>query len=143
MLNAKSARRAAANAISSSREGSSMKRYFFFAVLFPPAFMNTLLVFAQPAGLLQYYLAGYFVAIVPALLIALFDGIFERRSAPMRAAVCALAALVSMPALFLAFDVATAWQAAKLSLCAGVTGFICTMAYVQLTGVFPRLREQT
>jgi hypothetical protein len=119
-----------------------MKRYFFFAMLFPPAFMNTLLAVARPADLLHYFLAGYFVAIAPALLIALIDGILERRPAPLRAGFAALIALISTPALFLAFDAATAWQAAQLSACAGIVGFLCTMAYVQLTSVFPRLREQ-
>ena len=44
-----------------------MKRHFFFATLFPPLFMNTLLVAAKPGDLLHYFLTGYFVAIVPAL----------------------------------------------------------------------------
>ncbi len=118
-----------------------MKRYFFFATLFPPAFMNTLLVVARPTDLLQYFLAGYFVAMVTALLIALIDGVLEKRPAPVRAGYAALSALVSMPAMFLAFEAATAWHAVQLSVCAGVVGFLCTMAYVQLTGVFAMLRD--
>jgi hypothetical protein len=142
MLNAENARQAEANALLRTREGSSMKRYFFFAILFPPAFMNTLLTVARPPDLLHYFLAGYFVAMVPALLIALLDGVLERKPAAVRAGFCALIALMSMPVMFFAFNAASAWQAAQLSLCAAVTGFICTMAFVQLSNRFPVLREQ-
>lgn len=119
-----------------------MQRYFFFAILFPPAFMNTLLVSARPDSLMHYFLAGYFVAIVPALAIGFVDGVLSHKPAAMRAACAAACGLLITPALFLSFDAATAWQAVQISVCAALTGFICTMAHAQLGAVFPRLREQ-
>lgn len=120
-----------------------MQRYFFFATLFPPAFMNTLLVSARPDSLFHYFVAGYFVAIVPALAIGFADAMLSDKPAVARAGCAAACGLLIAPALFLAFDAATAWQAAQISVCAALTGFICAMAYAQLGVVFPRiLREQ-
>jgi len=118
-----------------------MKRYFFFAALFPPMFMNTLLVSARPADLLHYFIAGYFVAIVPALAAAFVDAILEHKPPVMRAGYCALCALVTTPALFLAFE-ATAWQATQIAVCAGLAGFICAMGYVRLAAVLPWLQDK-
>ena len=50
-----------------------MKRFFFFALLFPPALMDLMLVLAHPVSLPRYFLSGYVVAAVPALLVALVD----------------------------------------------------------------------
>jgi hypothetical protein len=143
MLNAKSAMRSSENGLLLSLgEAFPMKRHFFFATLFPPLFMNTLLVAAKPGDLLHYFLAGYFVAIVPALTMAFIDAVFEDKPAVHRAGCSAICGLVATPLLFLAFEAATAWQAIQISVCAGLVGFICTMAYIQLTRAFPKLREQ-
>lgn len=119
-----------------------MKRYFFFALLFPPAFMNLLLTVARPADLLQYFLAGYFVAILPALMIAFLDGILESRSAPVRAGWSGLVGFVLTPAPFLAFESATAWQAAQIAVCGGIVGFLCTMALIQIAGAWNAMGER-
>lgn len=119
-----------------------MKRYFFFAALVPPAFMNILLASARPTDLLQYFIAGYFVAIVPAMTMAFVDAVFAHKRAVVRAGYAAACGLVMTPVLFLAFDAAAPWQAAQISVCAALAGFICTMAYVQITAVLPILREQ-
>jgi glucose uptake protein GlcU len=119
-----------------------MKHYFFFAALFPPVFMNTLLVSARPVDLLHYFLAGYFVAMVPALTAAFIDAMLEHKPAVMRAGCCALGALVTAPVLFLAFESATAWQAIQIAICSGLAGFIGTMAYIQLAAVFPKLQDK-
>lgn len=119
-----------------------MKRYFFFAALFPPMFMNTLLTAARPADLLHYFIAGYFVAMVPALMAAFADALLEDRRAALRAAACAACGLILTPALFLGFEAANAWQAVQLAVCAALAGFICAMAYIQLAGRFPLLQDK-
>ena len=118
-----------------------MKRYFFFALLFPPAFMNLLLTVARPADLLHYFLAGYFGAILPALTIAFIDGILESGSAPVRAGWSGLVGFVLTPVPFLAFESATAWQAAQIAVCGGIVGFLCTMALIQFADAWTLLRE--
>lgn len=102
-----------------------MKRYFFFALLFPPAFMNLLLVQAHPDNLARFLLAGYVVAIVPALLVALTDELLERRSLGIRATGCMLTALISAP-LFLATP---SLQAAPIGVFAAIVALICFVAF--------------
>ena len=74
-----------------------MKRLFFFALVFPPGVMDLLLIHARPSRLAIYFIAGYVIEIIPALLIALTYEISERKSPLVRAGWCALAGFVLTP----------------------------------------------
>ena len=114
-----------------------MKRYFFFALFFPPAFMDLMLVAARPANLMSYFIAGYVVAIVPAVLIAFVDEMFERHSLSVRAASCGLAGGFLSVALFSLAAIAngaipSVWQALQVIACGAVVGAICVLTFCRM-----------
>lgn len=106
-----------------------MKRYFFFALFYPPAFMNLLLLQAQPDSFVHYFLSGYVVSIVPALLTALADEFLERRNLCVRAAGCMLVGFLSAPVALASHSM----QVVQLAVFGAIVSFICFAAYHRLT----------
>ena len=82
-----------------------MKRYFFFVLFFPAAFMNLMLVQASPSSLVKYFLAGYVVAVLPAMLMVLICEMATNRSPTYKAGWCAVAAFITSPLML-----ATPWK---------------------------------
>ena len=114
-----------------------MKRYFFFALFFPPAFMDLMLVAARPANLMSYFVAGYVVAIVPAVLIAFVDEMFERHSLSVRTASCSLAGGFLSVALFSLVGIAngaipSVWQSLQIIACGAVVAAICVLTFCRM-----------
>jgi peptidoglycan/LPS O-acetylase OafA/YrhL len=109
-----------------------MTRTFFYVLVFPPAFMNLMLVHAAPDNLLRYFLAGYLVAAVPGAAIALTDEMLARATVPKRANWCGLVGLLSAPmAMGLLADLGP-FGDLLTSLCGGLAAFLCTLAYAKV-----------
>jgi hypothetical protein len=114
-----------------------MRRLIFFALAFPPGVMYLLLIQTRPTRVAFYFIAGYIIEIVPALLIALTDEVAERKSPLVRAGWCALAGFVLTPIPVWLLD---AYRGAAPSLrqcleigCAGaLVAFLCAIAIYQL-----------
>jgi|SRR5215213_5885336 hypothetical protein len=123
-----------------------MKRYFFFALFFPPAFMDLMLVAARPANLMSYFVAGYVVAIVPAVLIAFVDEMFERHSLSVRTALCSLAGGFLSVALFSLAGIAnggisSVWLLLQIIACGAVVAAICVLTFCKMGET--RVKAQT
>src|SRR4051812_11355632 len=86
------------------REREAMARYFFYILLFPPALMNLLLVQTHPSNLARYMIAGYVLAALPAMAVALTDELCARASNAVRAAWCGLTGLLVSPMVVAAFQ---------------------------------------
>ena len=117
-----------------------MKRYFFFALFFPPAFMNLTLVAARPDHLAFYLVAGYVAAILPAMLIALLDEALERRKPATRAGWCGLAGGLGSIASFWIPGFSTGavpglWQSLEISAFGGIAAFLCVVAFCKMSRV--------
>lgn len=112
-----------------------MKRHFFFALVFPPAFMDLMLVQTRPSNLAAYFVAGFVIATVPALLVALIDEALIRHSLTVRAAWCAVAAFASTPFAFWFFESNAPSLPGYLQ--TGGTGalvaFLCVVAFARIT----------
>jgi len=109
-----------------------MARIFFYVLVFPPAFMNLMLVHAAPDNLLRYFLAGYLVAAVPGAAVALTDEMLARASVPKRAGWCGLVGLLSAPvAMGLLADLSLLVQL-QASLSGGLAAFLCALAFASL-----------
>src|SRR5262249_50907661 len=103
-----------------------------YVLVFPPVFMNLLLVQAAPSDLLRYFLAGYLVAAAPAAAIALTDEMLARTSAASRAGWCGMVGLLAAPGtmgLLADFGMIGYVQAA---LSGGVAAFLCALACAKL-----------
>ena len=114
-----------------------MNRYFFFAFFFLPAFMDLMLVAARPANLMSYFVAGYVVAIVPAVLIAFVDEMFERHSLSVRAASCSLAGGFLAVGLFSLVGISSGaipsvWQSLQIIDCGAVVAAICVLTFCRM-----------
>ena len=112
-----------------------MKRYFF-CLVFPPAFMDLLLVAARPANLMSYFVAGYVVAIVPAVLIAFVDDV--RAPQPFRQG-----GIVQPGGWFLAVALfslvgisershSSVWQSLQIIACGAVVAAICVLTFCKI-----------
>ena len=117
-----------------------MKRYFFFALFFPPAFMNLTLVAARPENLAFYLIAGYVAATVPAMLIALLDEALERRKPADRASWCGLAGGLSTLATFWLPGFSTGavpglWQSLEITAFGSIAAFLCVVAFCKMSQV--------
>ena len=115
-----------------------MKRYFFFALLFPPAFMNLTLVAARPANLAFYLIAGYVAATVPAMLIALLDEALARRRPAVRASWCGLAGGLGSLATFWLPGFSTGavpslWQSLEITAFGSIAAFLCVVAFCKMS----------
>ena len=124
-----------------------MKRYFFFALFFPPAFMNLTLVAARPENLALYLVAGYVAATVPAMLIALLDEALERRKPAVRASWCGLAGGLSTLATFWLPGLSTGavpglWQSLEITVFGGVAAFLCVVAFSKMSRVRVLVRPE-
>lgn len=111
-----------------------MKRYFFFALFFPPAFMNLTLVAARPDNLAVYLVAGYVAATVPAMLIALMDEALARRKPSTRAGWCGLAGGLTTLATFWLPGFTTGavpglWQSLEITAFGSIAAFLCVVAF--------------
>jgi hypothetical protein len=107
-----------------------MKRYFFFALLFPPAFMNLTLIQAHPASLPYYFIASYVIATIPALLIALTDEALRPRTLSSRAVWCALAGFVATPIpMWFVQSEAGVWPLLQSGCFGALAAFFCTVAF--------------
>lgn len=109
-----------------------MKRYFFYVLLFPPALMNLLLVQMQPSDLLRYAFAGYVIAALPAVVIALADEMLARASVAKRALWCGLVGLVLSPIALWMFGSAGIWASARAACCGGVAAFLCVVVFARI-----------
>jgi mannitol-specific phosphotransferase system IIBC component len=105
-----------------------MKRYFFFVLFFPAAFMNLMLVQASPTNLVKYFLAGYVVAVLPAMLMALICDAATNRSPAFKAGWCAVAAFITSP-LMLAWAGLSPWRCLQVSAFGAVAGFLSVMIF--------------
>ena len=117
-----------------------MKRYFFFALFFPPAFMNLTLVAARPDNLAFYLVAGYVAATVPAMLISLLDEALARRKPATRAGWCGLAGGLTTLAMFWlpGFSTGTVpglWQSLEITAFGGIAAFLCVVAFCNMSRV--------
>jgi hypothetical protein len=106
----------------------NMKRFFVFGLVFPPAFMNLMLVQASPSNVMKYFIAGYVVAALPAMLIALICEAATNRSPAYKAGWCAVAAFVSSP-LMLAWAGLSPWRCLQVGAFGAIAGFICVMMF--------------
>lgn len=106
-----------------------MKRLFFFALLFPPALMDLMLVLAHPVSLPRYFLSGYVVAAVPALLVALVDEVLAQRSLTDRAGYGAFVAFVSAPVLLRLLEPVGMLRMLQIGSFAAIAAFICVVAF--------------
>lgn len=109
-----------------------MTRYFFYVLVFPPAFMNLMLVQAAPANLVRYFLAGYLVAAVPAVAIALTDEMLARMSVARRAGWCALVGLLAAPVAMGLFADLSLLGKVQASLSGGLAAFLCALTFAKL-----------
>jgi hypothetical protein len=105
-----------------------MKRYFFFVLFFPAAFMNLMLVQASPSNLLQYFMAGYVIAAVPAMLMALICEAVANRSPAYKAGLCAIAAFIASP-LMLAWAGLSPWRCLQIGAFGAVSGFLSVIIF--------------
>jgi hypothetical protein len=105
-----------------------MKRYFFFVLFFPAAFMNLMLVQASPSNLVKYFLAGYVVAVLPAMLMALICEMATNRSPAYKAGWCAIAAFITSP-LMLAWAGLSPWRCLQIGAFGAVAGFLSVMIF--------------
>ncbi len=110
-----------------------MKRYFFFALFFPPAFMNLMLVQAHPVNVVRYFIAGYVVAVIPALAVALVDEALETRSLNDRGEYGAIAAFVAAPVPIWLMGHGSLWQSVQIGCFAAIVAFLCVMVFGKLT----------
>jgi hypothetical protein len=109
-----------------------MRRYFFFVLFFPAAFMNLLLIEAQPEDLTHYLLAGYVIVAFPAAAIALIDEFFSGATDAARTVRCGLAGLILSPLAMSLFFGTEPWRMALTAACGGLAAFLCAVAFVQL-----------
>ena len=120
-----------------------MRRLIFFALVFPPGVMDLLLIQARPTRVAFYFIAGYVIEIVPALLIALTDEIAERESPLLRAGWCALAGFVLTPIPLWLLDAykgaaPNLWQCFEIGCAGALVAFLCAIAFYQLQPGRPR-----
>jgi hypothetical protein len=118
-----------------------MRRYFFYVLVFPPAFMNLMLVQAAPGNLARYFLAGYLVAAAPAVTIALTDEMLSRASAAQRAGWCGLVGLLGAPVAMGLFADLSLLGKVQASLCGGLAAFLCALTCTRLVRGFTRPRR--
>lgn len=109
-----------------------MRRYFFYVLVFPPAFMNLMLVQAAPGNLVRYFLAGYLVAAMPAAAIALTDEMLTWASATQRAGWCGLVGLLAAPVAMELFADLSLLGKLQASLSGGLAAFLCALTYAKL-----------
>ncbi len=109
-----------------------MKRIFFFALLFPPAMMNLMLVAFHPTDVPRYFIAGYIIAAFPALVITLLDEALQRHSVVDRASYGACAAFLTAPAPLWFLGQGDAWLCAQASGFATIAAFLCIVAFARL-----------
>jgi hypothetical protein len=105
-----------------------MKRYLFFVLFFPAAFMNLMLVQASPTNLVKYFLAGYVVAVLPAMLMALICEVATSRSPAYKAGWCAAVAFITSP-LMLAWAGLSPWRCLQVAAFGAVAGFLSVMIF--------------
>jgi hypothetical protein len=108
-----------------------MIRYFFFILLFPPAFMNLLLVQAQPDNLVRYMLAGYVAAALPAAAVAVTDEMLAGSRDVVRTLAGGLAGLLLTPLAIAAVSGPSVWKIALTAVCGGTAAFLCSVAFVR------------
>jgi hypothetical protein len=110
-----------------------MKRILFFALLFPPAMMNLMLVAFHPTDVPRYFMAGYIIAAFPALVITLLDEALRRQSVLDRASYGACAALLSAPAPLWFIGQGDIWLCAQAGCFAAIAAFLFVVAFATLT----------
>jgi hypothetical protein len=110
-----------------------MKRIFFFALLFPPALMDLMLIALRPTSVSRYFIAGYIVAIIPAMVIAVLDEALQGHSAADRAGYGACAAFASAPVPLWFLGQGNAWLCVQAGCFAAVAAFICIIAFAKLS----------
>ena len=110
-----------------------MIRYFFFILLFPPAFMNLLLVQAQPGNLARYMLAGYVAAALPAAAIAVTDEMLAGARDVVRTLAGGLTGMLLTPLVIAIVSGLDAWKMALTAACGGVAAYLCSVAFVRLS----------
>jgi hypothetical protein len=108
-----------------------MKRILFFALLFPPAMMNLMLVTFHPTDVPRYFIAGYIIAAFPALVITLLDEALQRRSVTDRAGYGPCAALLSTPVPLWFLGHGNAWLCAQAGGFAAIAAFLCIVAFAR------------
>jgi len=106
-----------------------MKRYCFFVLFFPAAFMNLMLVQASPSNLVQYFLAGYVVAAVPATLMALICEAATNRSPASKAGWCAVAGFITSPLMLAWAADLSPWRCLQVATFGAVAGFLSVMIF--------------
>ena len=119
-----------------ARVGNSMKPLIFFALIFPPGVMDLMVFQSHPTRLGYYFIAGYVIQIIPAL-VGLTDEITDRQSPLIRAGWCALSGFILTPIpvwLLGAYKgVSPAlWQCFATGCAGALAAFLCTIAAHQL-----------
>ena len=114
-----------------------MRQLIFFALVFPPGVMDLLLIQMRPTRVAFYFIAGYVIEIIPALLIALTDEIAERKSPLARAGWCALPGFILTPIPLWRLDATkgaapTLWQGVVIGCAGALVAFLCAIAFYQL-----------
>jgi hypothetical protein len=114
------------------KSGSAHESIFFFALLFPPAMMNLMLVAFHPTDVPRYFIAGYIIAAFPALVITPLDEALQRHSVVDRASYGACAAFLTAPAPLWFLGQGDAWLCAQASGFATIAAFLCIVAFARL-----------
>jgi hypothetical protein len=99
--------------------------------------MDLLLFQAHPSRLGYYFIAGYVIQIIPALLVGLSDEIVERQNPLTRAGWCALSGFILTPIPVWLLDSykgapPTPWQCFAIGCAGALTAFLCAIAVHQL-----------
>jgi hypothetical protein len=115
-----------------------MRRYLFFAAVFPlGAIMPIALGYAPTRWLAYTIVAGYVTQLVPAILIALTDEIAEFKDRWVRAGWCALAGFMLAPLPWLAFEYVKGgfnpnWRYSIFCAAGAVSAFLCSLTFQPL-----------
>jgi hypothetical protein len=108
-----------------------MKRSLFYVLAFPPALMNLLLVQTNPGSLSRYFLAGYLLAALPAVAIAITDEILSRASPVKRASWCGIVGMLAIAAMVGVMTELTIVAKVQAAASGGIAAFLIAAAYAR------------